>query len=168
MGCLAGRTNLTLRDAGDDIHHARHGGVAVDNEQHMVVSDRRRGMNLFANRRVVIPDDFLVRGYHSDAELMCEQNIAVRQHDGVADFAFPRGVIVSPYNLTVAHDEDAAVVRFAGVHEVMLGKSLAGKVCGNGKAGVRRSLSKTANSQCKRRKNESRSGHCHFLKDRAA
>ena len=159
-----GKNNLPLRDTGDDVHHARHGGIAVHDEQHMVVSNRHRGVNLFASRRVVVPDDFLVRGYHADAELMREQNVAVRQHDGVADFAFPRGVVVRPHNLTVAHDEDAAVVRFAGVHEVVLGKSLAGKVRGNGRRGVRRGLSKTANSQCKRRKNESRSGHFHFLK----
>ena len=79
--------------------------------------------------------------------------------DGVADFALSRGVVVSPYNLTVAHDEDAALVRFAGVHELVLGQSLAGKARGNTRRGVRRRQSKTAKSQPKSRNNESRSGH---------
>ena len=110
-------------------------GAKAWNEDGMIGSNRYRGVNLFAGRRVVVPDDLLVRGDDADSELMREQNVTVRQHDGTAYLTFPRGVVVSPHDLTVANDKDAAVVRFAGVHEVVLSKPLAGKVRRNGRRG---------------------------------
>ncbi|MGD0787498.1 MAG: hypothetical protein ABR898_05890 [Terracidiphilus sp.] len=99
----------------------------------MVVSDRRRGVNLFAGRRVEPPRHFFVGGNPADAKLMSKQDIAVRQHEGVAYFALSRWVVIGPHGFAVAQDEDAAVVRFACEREVMLGQPLAGKVGGNGR-----------------------------------
>src|ERR1017187_9589196 len=165
---LCGKKEFTFCYTSGDVHDTHDGEIAVHNEQHVVVSNRHCGVNLVASRRVVVPDYFFVGVNLANAELMCEQDVAIRQHDGVTDFAFPRGIVVRPHNLTMAHDEDAAVARFAGVHEVMLGKSFAGKVRGNGRRRVWRGLSKTAKNQCKRRNNESRSGHFHFPTSRTS
>ena len=123
---MPGRKNkFALRCASDDVRDAYDGGIAIHNKEHVVVSDRCCRVNLVACRRVVVPYDFLVRGNLAHAELMREQDVSVRKHDGVADFAFPCRVVVGPHNLAVVDYEHAAVVRLPCAHKVVLRQPLA-------------------------------------------
>ena len=40
-----GKGNFPLRDTSNDVHHARNSGIAVYDEEHVIVSNRRRGIN---------------------------------------------------------------------------------------------------------------------------
>ena len=84
-------------------------------------------------RGVVIPNHLLLRGDLGHAELMGEENVAIGQQHGVADFAFgPRvGVFVRPVNFALAHNIHSMMpVAFAGIKEIVLGQSPAGRRSG--------------------------------------
>ena len=119
-GLFGRERELLLGGPGDDVDDADKGWIAVLDVEDAVGADGDSGVNLVCRRRVVAPEDFLIGGDELDAELVSDEDVAVREHDAVGDFALAGGVVVGPGYLAVAEDEYAAVVGLAGVDEVML------------------------------------------------
>jgi hypothetical protein len=125
--------NLFLRDAGNDIDNTKQGRIAILDVEHPVISDGHCGMHLVARGWFIVPHNFLVWRDFGKSKLMREENVSALQHHRVADFALARGVGETPRDLSSAHDEDVAVMRFARVEKVVLRKPAAWQRRGRGR-----------------------------------
>jgi len=112
------------------VHHDEFGGVAVLQEQNQVLADGLGSMGFGAFGSVVVPDHFFVGGYLGDAELVGKKDVAVREHHGVADFAFGGVVGIGPGNFAAADNVHGLGFGFAGVEKVEVGEAVAGQDSG--------------------------------------
>src|ERR1019366_10656290 len=99
-----GYSELSDGPVGRDVDHAQRGRVAVLNEEDVLRADGLSGVHFGAGGGVVVPEDFLVGGDEGDAELMGEEDVAVGEEGGVADFTFRRVVNVGPGGLSLLDD----------------------------------------------------------------
>ena len=78
------------------------------------------GVDLSVGRGVVVPRDLFIGRDFGDGELVGEEDVAVGEHEGVADFSLAI-VGVGPGDLAAADDEHAFLLCLARVEEVVLG-----------------------------------------------
>jgi len=85
-------------------------GIAVLHEQHAVFSNGYGGVDFESGGRVIVPYHFLLWSYQRDAVLVCEEDVAVGKHNGIADFAFAVRIAVCPRYLPMADDKNSAAL----------------------------------------------------------
>ncbi len=126
-GLLRRQGQLLLRPARHDVDDADDRLLAVLDIEDAFVADRQSGMHLVVVGSVIVPDDLLLPRDLGHAILMGEEDVSVREHDGIADLATAPRVVVAPDDLAITHDEDAAIVGLARIEKIMLGQASARK-----------------------------------------